>query len=67
MMDLGSLLMFRLFRSLIEVLRLDGFDCKSLLRTTGVEIVLKKFDGFGFDYGKVASLLFDESCSRKKV
>lgn len=27
-------LMFRLFLSMIEVLRLDDFDCKSLLRTT---------------------------------
>ena len=49
MMDLGSLSMFRLFRSLIEVLRLGGFDCKSLLRTTYDNDVLKKFDGFGFD------------------
>ena len=41
--------MFRLFQSLMEVLRLDGFDCKACLRTTGVVIVLKKIDGFNFD------------------
>ena len=41
--------MFRLFRSLMEVLRLDGFDCKACLRTTGVVIVLKNIDGFCFD------------------
>ena len=41
--------MFRLFQSLIEVLRLGGFDCKSLLRTTYRDDVLKKFDDFGFD------------------
>ena len=48
-MDLGSPLMFQLFRSLTEVLRLDGFDCKACLRTTGVVIVLKKIDSFGFN------------------
>ena len=48
-MDLGSPLRFRLFRSLMEVLRLDGFDCKACLKTTGVVIVLKKIDGFDFD------------------
>ena len=48
MMDLGPPLRFRLFQSLMEVLRLDGFDCKACLRTTGV-IVLNKIDGFGFD------------------
>ena len=41
--------MFRLFRSLMKVLRLEGFDCKACLRTTGVLIVLKKIDGFDFD------------------
>ena len=41
-MDLGSPLMFRLFRSLMEVLRLDGFDWKACLRTTGI-------DGFDFN------------------
>ena len=49
MMDLGSLLAFHLFRSLIKVLRLGDFDYKSLLRTTYDDDVLKKFDGFGFD------------------
>ena len=49
-MDLGSLLMFQLFWNLIEVLRLGGFDCKSLLRITYDENVLKKFDEFGFDF-----------------
>ena len=38
-----------LFRCLIEVLRLGGFDCKSLLRTTYDDDVLKKFGDFGFD------------------
>ena len=41
--------MFRLFRSLMGALRLDGFDCKACLRTTGVLIVLKKIDGFDLD------------------
>ena len=41
--------MFCLFQSLMEVLRLDGFDCKACLRTTGVVIVLKKIVGFDFD------------------
>ena len=59
MMDLGSPLMFRLFRSLMEVLRLDGFDCKACLRTTGVVFVLKKIDGFDFDLKMAREFLCD--------
>ena len=34
MIEVGSLLMFRLFRYLFDVLRLGGIACKGLMRTT---------------------------------
>ena len=42
MMDLGFPLYVSLLRSLMGVLRLDGFNWKACLRTTGI-------DGFDFD------------------
>ena len=41
-MDLGSPLYVSLFRSVMGVLRLDGFNWKACLRTIGI-------DGFDFD------------------